>query len=130
MGWISNFMSKAVMAGFICAMAIGIIVGQLGHLTGIHEAIGDTFQELWSVLKNISHWNWTATVLGILAIILIFGDPAVCAEGSGRPDRRGPDIDIRGGRQPEHQARQRRSPGSAVLHVPDGNLHGDLGDVA
>ncbi len=73
MGWISNFMSKAVMAGFICAMAIGIIVGQLGHLTGIHETGSNYFQQLWSVLKNISHWNWTSTVLGILAIILIFG---------------------------------------------------------
>ena len=73
MGWISNFMSKAVMAGFICAMAIGIIVGQLGHLTGIHEPSGNTFQQLWSVLSKISHWNWTAVVLGILAIALIFG---------------------------------------------------------
>ncbi|MGO9504975.1 MAG: SulP family inorganic anion transporter [Streptosporangiaceae bacterium] len=72
MGWISNFMSKAVMAGFICAMAIGIIVGQVGHLTGIHETGSNTFQQLWSVLKNIGHWNWTATIVGLLAIALIF----------------------------------------------------------
>src|SRR5271167_3299056 len=44
-GWIANFMSKAVMVGFITGMAIQIIVGQLGHLTGIHETGGDTFKE-------------------------------------------------------------------------------------
>jgi sulfate permease, SulP family len=72
MGWISNFMSKSVMAGFICAMAIGIIVGQLGHIVGIHETGSNTFQQLWSVLSKISQWNLTSMVLGILAIALIF----------------------------------------------------------
>jgi sulfate permease, SulP family len=54
MDWISNFMSKSVMAGFICAMAIGIIVGQLGHIVGLHETGTNTFQLLWSVLSKIS----------------------------------------------------------------------------
>ena len=31
LGWIVNFISKAVMAGFITGMAIQIIVGQLGR---------------------------------------------------------------------------------------------------
>lgn len=72
MGWIANFMSKTVIAGFITGMAIQIIVGQLGHITGIKEASGDTFQKLWSVLSKIGDWNWTSTVLGIAAILLIF----------------------------------------------------------
>jgi SulP family sulfate permease len=73
MGWISNFMSKAVMAGFITGMAINIIVGQLGHITGIKESSGNTFQGLWSELSNISSWNWTSTILGLAALFLIFG---------------------------------------------------------
>jgi high affinity sulfate transporter 1 len=73
LGWISNFMSKAVMAGFITGMAIQIIVGQLGHITGVKESSGNTFQKLWSVLSHIGSWNWTSTILGLLAIALIFG---------------------------------------------------------
>jgi sulfate permease, SulP family len=73
MGWITNFMSKAVMAGFITGMAIQIIVGQLGDIFGVKESSGNTFQKLWSVLSHISSWNWTATVVGLLAIVLIFG---------------------------------------------------------
>jgi sulfate permease, SulP family len=72
LGWIVNFMSKAVIAGFITGMAIQIIVGQLGHVTGIKESSGDTFQKLWSVLSHAGSWNWTSTAVGLLAIALIF----------------------------------------------------------
>ena len=72
LGWIVNFMSKAVMAGFITGMAIKIIVGQLGNITGIKESAGNTFQQFWSVLSNANNWNWTSTVVGLLAIVLIF----------------------------------------------------------
>jgi sulfate permease, SulP family len=72
LGWIVNFMSKAVMAAFITGMAIQIIVGQLGHLTGVKESSGNTFQKLWSVRSHVSSWNWTSTVVGLLAIALIF----------------------------------------------------------
>jgi SulP family sulfate permease len=72
-GWIANFMSKAVMAGFITGMSIQIIVGQFGHLTGVHERGGDTFKELWYVLSRIGSWNWTATILGLLMLFTIFG---------------------------------------------------------
>jgi sulfate permease, SulP family len=72
MGWISNFMSKAVMAGFITAMAISIIVGQLGKLTGVHAGSGDTFKKLWHVLSQIGSWNWTAVALGVGSLVLIF----------------------------------------------------------
>ena len=72
LGWIVNFMSKAVMAGFIAGMAIKIIVGQLGNLTGVKESSGNTFQKLWSVLSHVSSWNWTSTVVGLLAVALIF----------------------------------------------------------
>ena len=72
LGWIVNFMSKAVMADFITGMAIQIIVGQLGHVTGVKESSGNTFQKLWSVLSHVGSWNWTSTVVGLLAIALIF----------------------------------------------------------
>jgi len=72
MGWISNFMSKAVMAGFITGMAISIIVGQLGKLTGVDTGSGDTFKKLWHVLSQIGSWNWTAVALGVGSLVLIF----------------------------------------------------------
>ena len=49
MGWIANFLSHAVITGFISASAILIALGQLRHLLGI-EASGKTLPELVPVL--------------------------------------------------------------------------------
>jgi sulfate permease, SulP family len=72
MGWISNFMSKSVMDGFITGMAVQIIVGQLANLSGITKGSGNTFQEFWSWLSDIGDWSWTATIMGVAAVALIF----------------------------------------------------------
>ena len=71
MGWITNFISKAVMAGFITGMSIQIIVGQFGKLFGVDVADGNTFQKLWSAISQIGSWNWTATIIGVGALLLI-----------------------------------------------------------
>jgi high affinity sulfate transporter 1 len=73
MGWIANFMSKSLMAGFITGMSIQIIVGQFGKLFGVEVADGNTFEKLWSALSQIGDWNWAATVMGVGALLLIFG---------------------------------------------------------
>ncbi|MBE2223450.1 MAG: sulfate permease [Anaerolineae bacterium] len=72
LGFVTNFMSKAVMAGFITGMSIQIIVGQFGKLLGIELVNGNTFQKLWSAISQIGDWNWTATILGVGALLLIF----------------------------------------------------------
>ena len=73
MGWIANFMSKSVMDGFITGMAIQIIVGQLANLSGIGKGSGNTFQKFWDWISNIGSWSATATIVGVLALVLIFG---------------------------------------------------------
>jgi high affinity sulfate transporter 1 len=72
LGWIANFMSKAIMDGFITGMSIQIIVGQLGKLFGVQVADGNTFQKLWSAVSQIGDWNWTATAIGVGGLLLIF----------------------------------------------------------
>ena len=69
LGWVTNFMSKAIMAGFITGMSIQIIVGQFGKLFGVEVADGNTFQKLWSAISQIGDWNWTATIIGVGSLI-------------------------------------------------------------
>jgi high affinity sulfate transporter 1 len=72
LGWITNFMSKAIMAGFITGMSIQIIVGQFGKLFGVKVTDGDTFEKLWSAVSQIADWNWTAVVIGVGSLLMIF----------------------------------------------------------
>jgi high affinity sulfate transporter 1 len=73
LGWITNFMSKAIMDGFIVGMSIQIIVGQLGKLFGVKVTDGNTFEKLWSAVSQIADWNWIAVVIGVGSLLLIFG---------------------------------------------------------
>ncbi len=72
LGWMLNFMSRSVTAGFITGMAIQIIIGRLGDLTEVEETGDNSFQKLWSVVSHVANWNRTATVVGLLALALIF----------------------------------------------------------
>ena len=73
MGWITNFISKAVMSGFIVGLSIQIIVGQLGKLFGVDQSGNNTFSKLWSVVSDVGDWTWAATAIGVGSLVLIFG---------------------------------------------------------
>jgi len=72
LGWVTNFMSKAILAGFITGMSIQIIVGQFGKLFGVNITDGNTFEKLWSAISQVGDWNWTATLIGVGSLLLIF----------------------------------------------------------
>jgi SulP family sulfate permease len=73
MGWITNFISKAVMSGFIVGLSIQIIVGQFGKLFGADQSGDNTFSKLWSVISDVGEWTWTAAAIGVGSLLLIFG---------------------------------------------------------
>ena len=53
MGWVSTFLSKAVMAGFVLGFSIGIIIDQSHKLLGVPAATAPTCEELWGTIKEI-----------------------------------------------------------------------------
>ncbi len=73
MGWIANFLSKAVMAGFILGFAIGIIIDQVHGLLGVPKPSGSYIQELWGTIKEIPDTNGATLLVGAssLAFLLL-----------------------------------------------------------
>ncbi len=70
-GFLVNFLSHPVVAGFITASAIIIALGQFRHLLGV-DAGGDTVLELGSSLAGaLSGTNTTTLSLGLLALGLL-----------------------------------------------------------
>ena len=72
LGFIANFLSHPVIAGFIAASGILIATSQLRHVLGI-DGHGHTLPEmLWSLLENIGDINLATLVIGVSASAFLF----------------------------------------------------------
>ena len=71
MGWISNFLSKSVLEGFIFAFGLGLIVDQSHKILGVPKVDGSYWDVLIGTLKEIPQTNPYTLIVGVSAIILL-----------------------------------------------------------
>jgi SulP family sulfate permease len=73
MGWVSTFLSKAVMAGFVLGFSIGIIIDQSQKLLGVTVHSGSYLEELWDTLKALPDTSAATLAVGAgsLAVLLL-----------------------------------------------------------
>jgi MFS superfamily sulfate permease-like transporter len=73
LGFVADILSRPVLVGYLAGVAIILIVGQLGKVTGVHVS-GDTFlSELFSFARHAADIN-PATVgvaLGTIGVLLV-----------------------------------------------------------
>lgn len=73
MAWISQFLSRAVITGFLFGAAIDVVVGELPKLTGT-DADGDSaLLELWSWIGSLGGTDGTTLLVGLGALVAIVG---------------------------------------------------------
>src|SRR3954451_17649561 len=74
MGWISQFLSRAVVTGFLFGAATQVVVGELGKLTGSPSDGENTFAEFKNWLTGLDQRH-TATIIvsliGIATVVLL-----------------------------------------------------------
>ena len=72
LGFVANFLSHPVIAGFITASGIIIAASQLKHILGI-DAHGHNLLELTiSLGQHVSETNWITAIIGVLATGFLF----------------------------------------------------------
>ena len=71
LGSLVNFVSNAVMTGFVAAASLLIIIGELGDLTGYDPSGSNKIAEVADWLSNIQKWDPTTTAVGFATIILM-----------------------------------------------------------
>ncbi len=72
LGFLANFLSHPVIAGFITASGILIATSQLKHILGI-SAHGHTLpQMLTSIFAHLGQIHWITVVLGVFATAFLF----------------------------------------------------------
>ena len=73
MGWISNFLSKAVITGFLFGAAVEVVIGELPKITGTVAEASNSWQKLFSWLQGLSETNATTLLVGLISLVVIFG---------------------------------------------------------
>ncbi|HEX5859389.1 MAG TPA: sulfate permease [Microbacterium sp.] len=71
MGWVSTFLSKAVMAGFVLGFSIGIIIDQSDKLLGVDGGDGSYMQQLWETLKHLPDTSAATLAVGAVSLGLL-----------------------------------------------------------
>ena len=73
MGWIAQFLSRAVVTGFLFGAAIDVVIGELPKLTGTEATGSNPLQELWSWFGTLGDTDRATLVVGAVALAVVFG---------------------------------------------------------
>lgn len=77
MGWISQFISRAVIVGFLFGAALDVTIGELNKLTGTSDDGDNAWQEFWSWVDGLGDLSRTTLFVGVLALVALFALRAV-----------------------------------------------------
>ena len=71
MGWVANFLSSAVLEGFVFAFGIGLIIDQSHKILGVEKVDGSYFQILIGTLQELPDTSIPTLVVGGSALIVL-----------------------------------------------------------
>ena len=75
LGFITQFLSKPVMDGFVLGLALFVAVGQLNKLFGVPKPEGNTVQKFLGIIKELPDANGPTVAVGFGALFLLFALP-------------------------------------------------------
>lgn len=73
MGWIAQFLSRAVVTGFLAGAAVDVVISELPKITGTEASGANSFQELWSWLGTLDETHRTTLIVGVVSLVVVFG---------------------------------------------------------
>ena len=77
MGWIAQFLSRAVVTGFLFGAAIDVVIGELPKLTGTGVSGSNPIQEFRSWIGSLGETSTATLVVGLVSLAVIFGLRAI-----------------------------------------------------
>jgi SulP family sulfate permease len=71
-GFLVNFLSRPVVAGFTAAAALIIAASQLGHLLGVDlPRTHHVHRVVWEAVRSASSWSWPTLAVGASSIVAL-----------------------------------------------------------
>jgi sulfate permease, SulP family len=72
LGFVSEFISKPVLKGFVFGLGLTIMIKQAPKLLGIEKGHGDAIDQVWHVLTSLGGVNLWTLAVGASALAVIF----------------------------------------------------------
>ena len=68
LGFLADFLSRTVLAGFLAGVGIQVAIAMLGSMLGIDVQSHHTLNQLWEILNDLPHIELATTGLATLAV--------------------------------------------------------------
>ncbi len=72
LGFITQFLSKPVMDGFVVGLAVFVAVGQLNKLFGVEKPEGNTVEKLVGIVRELPQADPATVAVGAIAVAALF----------------------------------------------------------
>ena len=73
MGWVANFLSAPVVAGFITGFGISLAIDQLPKMLGYPAETNGAIRQLWLVIRHLDETQGATFVVGATSLVVLFG---------------------------------------------------------
>jgi len=72
LGFVTQFLSRPVMEGFVTGLAIFVMVSQLPKLFGLSKGPGDTIRQFGHLVAHLGSASLTTFAVGAVALVMLF----------------------------------------------------------
>lgn len=72
-GFLANFLSRTVLAGFLAGAGVTVAVGQLADMLGLAHRSGAVFEQLGQVLSSLGQARTAPVVVSAVVIVVVTG---------------------------------------------------------
>jgi high affinity sulfate transporter 1 len=72
LGWIADYLSRAALVGFIHGVAVVLVCGQLGKLTGVTITADRPGGQILDLLRNLDEVSLTTVATGTISLVVLF----------------------------------------------------------
>ncbi len=71
LGFVSEFLARPVLIGFISGIGVVIIIGQIPKLLGLPVESGNVPETVWRIVASLGEMGWETPVVGIGALVAL-----------------------------------------------------------
>jgi high affinity sulfate transporter 1 len=77
LGALADFLSKPILVGYLAGIALTIVLGQIGRVTGLTIEAGGIFPRLLELVQKLPLVHWPTLAVGVGAFLILLVAPRV-----------------------------------------------------